>query len=214
VVTPATSRLERTLWKEGFELVAGCDEAGRGALAGPLVAAAVILPFNGRVRGLRDSKQLTPLARERMFDKVLQIAVARSVVFIENERVDQLGVHHANLVALQQAIRGLAVVPDYVLADGFALPDLSCPSLAVPGGDSVSVSIAAASILAKVSRDRMMEELDRAHPAYGFFRHKGYATSEHYAALREHGPSPLHRRSFLPVADCEEAYGEEAERRE
>lgn len=199
----ASSDLETALWAQGFARVGGVDEAGRGALAGPLVAAAVILSPSGAPDGLRDSKTLSALQRDRLFGEVLEASVAHSIVVITHSEIDRLGVHHANLLALRRAVEGLAHPADYVLSDGYGVPDAPCPTLAVPKGDTVSISVAAASILAKVSRDRIMCELDGRHPGYGFAKHKGYGTAQHLAALLEHGPSEVHRRSFAPVAECE-----------
>ena len=201
VPTPASSDLEAALWVQGFARVGGVDEAGRGALAGPLVAAAIILAPDRIPTGLRDSKKLSALQRERLYEELLAGAEAHHVVEIDNGRIDDLGIHHANLLALRQAVLGLRDPADYLLSDGYAVPDAPCPTLAVPKGDAVSVSVAAASILAKVHRDRIMCELDGRHPAYGFAKHKGYGTAEHIAALCEHGPCSVHRCSFRPVAD-------------
>jgi ribonuclease HII len=197
----ASSDLEQALWAQGFTNVGGVDEAGRGALAGPLVAAAVILSPDAIPEGLRDSKRLTALARDRLFGNILSAAVAHHIVVIGHAEIDRLGIHHANLLALSRAANGLAGPPDYLLSDGYAVRDACCPTLAVPKGDAVSVSVAAASIVAKVTRDRMMSEIDSAHPEYGLAKHKGYGTAEHLAALQKHGPSAVHRRSFGPVAD-------------
>lgn len=199
----ASSDLESKLWKQGFSRVGGVDEAGRGALAGPLVAAAVILPPKASFDDIRDSKKLTALQRERLFEEVLAVAVAYNVVIIEPGQIDDFGIHHANLLALKQAVQGLDEAADYILSDGYGVPDPPCPALAVPKGDTVSISVAAASILAKVSRDRIMVELDAVHPEYSFAKHKGYGTAQHLAALLRHGPSPVHRRSFGPVAESD-----------
>lgn len=198
----ASSDLEEALWREGFSHVAGVDEAGRGALAGPLVAAAAILRAGSIPDGLRDSKKLTALQRDRLYDALVGCAVAHNIVVIEHGRIDEFGVHRANLAALAEAVGGLSLAADFVLSDGYAVPDAPCPALAVPKGDAVSVSVAAASVLAKVTRDRIMCELDGCHPGYGLAKHKGYGTAVHLAALKELGPSPVHRRSFAPVADC------------
>lgn len=199
----ASVDLECQLWRQGFERVAGVDEAGRGALAGPLVAAAVILRPNAVPDGLRDSKQLTQACRERLFDGLVGSVRSYHIVVIENTRIDALGIHHANLMALREAVEGLAEPADYLLSDGYAVLDAPCPTLAVPKGDAISVSVAAASVLAKVARDRIMCELDACHPGYVFSGHKGYATPQHLAALRHLGPSPAHRRSFGPVGEME-----------
>ncbi|MCW2775360.1 MAG: Ribonuclease [Nocardioides sp.] len=192
---------ERALRREGIDLIAGVDEAGRGACAGPLVAGAAILPAGraGIVPGLADSKLLTEKARERCYDQVVKRALAWSVVSISHEECDRLGMHVANVEALRRAVALLDLPPSYVLTDGFPVDGLGVPGLAVWKGDRVAACIAAASVLAKVTRDRMMTELDREWPAYDFKTHKGYITDVHAAALTEHGPSPVHRMRFVNV---------------
>lgn len=192
---------ERALRRAGIEPIAGVDEAGRGACAGPLVAGAAILPPGkaGVVPGLADSKLLTEKARERCYGEVVRRAVAWSVVVIPPEECDQLGMHVANVEALRRAVALLDQRPAYVLTDGFPVDGLEVPGLAIWKGDRVAACIAAASVLAKVTRDRIMCELDREHPAYGFAVHKGYITGLHSAALEEHGPSPVHRMRFVNV---------------
>jgi ribonuclease HII len=192
---------ERALRRVGLEPVAGVDEAGRGACAGPLVAAAVVLPDGrrGKVPGLADSKLLTAKARERCYQQVLDRALAWSVVAIEPGECDRLGMHVANVEALRRSIALLATRPSYVLTDGFPVDGLGVPGLAVWKGDRVSACIAAASVIAKVTRDRMMVELHERYPAYDFLTHKGYVTPSHTAALEEHGPCEIHRRRFVNV---------------
>ncbi|GAB7043307.1 MULTISPECIES: ribonuclease HII [Catenuloplanes] len=194
--------LERALQRRGFTLVAGADEAGRGACAGPLVAAAVVLPTGkrGEIDGLTDSKLLTAAARERIYAEVVKRALAYSVVVIPPTEVDARGLHVCNLAAMRRALASLAVRPEYVLTDGFAVDGLGVPGLAVWKGDQVAACVAAASVLAKVTRDRIMVELDAEFPAYGFADHKGYVTAEHNAALAEHGPCVEHRYSYANVA--------------
>jgi ribonuclease HII len=194
--------LERTLQRRGFSMVAGADEAGRGACAGPLVAAAVILPENRRdeIEGLTDSKLLTALARERIYAEVLRVAVAWSVVSIPPGEVDSRGLHVCNLAAMRRALASLGEPPAYVLTDGFPVDGLSTPGLAVWKGDQVAACVAAASVVAKVTRDRIMRELDLEHPGYGFAEHKGYVTPEHSAALARIGPCAEHRFSYANVA--------------
>ncbi len=194
--------LERALQRRGFAEVAGADEAGRGACAGPLVAGAVILPESRRyeIEGLTDSKLLTPLARERIYDEVVRVALAWSVVIVPPGEVDSRGLHVCNLAAMRRALAGLAVRPSYVLTDGFPVDGLGVPGLAVWKGDRVAACVAAASVIAKVTRDRIMCELDEVHPEYGFAEHKGYVTPEHSAALTRHGPCPEHRFSYANVA--------------
>ncbi len=192
---------ERALRRHGFEPIAGVDEAGRGACAGPLVAGAAILPAGraGIVPGLADSKLLTPAARERCYEQVVRRALAWSVVVISQEECDRLGMHVANVEALRRAVAKLSVAPSYVLTDGFPVDGLGVPGLAVWKGDRVAACVAAASVLAKVTRDRIMLELDEQWPAYDFKTHKGYITATHAAALTEHGPSPIHRMRFVNV---------------
>jgi ribonuclease HII len=194
--------LERTLQRRGFGRVAGADEAGRGACAGPLVVAAVLLPpgRRGEIEGLTDSKLLTPLARERIYAAVTAVAVAYEVIVIPPEEVDARGLHVCNLAGMRRALAGLAVRPDYVLTDGFRVDGLGVPGLAVWKGDQVAACVAAASVVAKVTRDRIMTELDREFPVYGFAEHKGYVTAEHSAVLTAHGPCTHHRFSYVNVA--------------
>ena len=193
--------LERVLQNHGFPHVAGADEAGRGACAGPLVVAAVVLPQGrrGEVPGLADSKLLTEKAREAAYDEVVRRALAWSVVVVPPQEVDRQGLHVMNVRAMRQAVSRLDVVPSYVLTDGFPIQGMPAPTLAVWKGDRVAACVAAASVIAKVTRDRMMGELDGRFPAYGFSGHKGYSTPEHQAALAEHGPCPEHRFSYVNV---------------
>jgi ribonuclease HII len=192
---------ERALRRAGIDPIAGVDEAGRGAWAGPLVAGAAILPAGkaGVIPGLADSKLLTEKARERCYAQVVRRALAWSVVVIESEECDRLGMHVANVEALRRAVALLELPPAYVLTDGFPVDGLGVPGLAVWKGDRVAACIAAASVLAKVTRDRIMVGLDADWPAYDFKTHKGYITDGHSAALTEHGPSPVHRRRFVNV---------------
>ncbi|MDG4767209.1 ribonuclease HII [Solwaraspora sp. WMMD406] len=194
--------LERALQRRGFAHVAGADEAGRGACAGPLVAAAVILPAGrrGEVPGLADSKLLTAAARERVYAAVCEQALAFQVVVVGSEEVDRRGLHVCNLAAMRRALAALTVRPEYVLTDGFGVDGLGVPGLAVWKGDRVAACVAAASVLAKVTRDRIMVGLEERHPGYGFAEHKGYVTVEHQAALRRLGPCAEHRFSYVNVA--------------
>jgi ribonuclease HII len=192
---------ERALRRAGFEPIAGVDEAGRGACAGPLVAAAAVLREGkgGQIPGLADSKLLTEQARDRCYDQVVRRAVAWSVVVVPSQDCDRLGMHVANVQALRRALARLGATPSYVLTDGFPVDGLGLPGLAVWKGDRVAGCIAAASVIAKVTRDRLMAGLDAEFPAYDFATHKGYVTREHQAALAEHGPCPQHRRRFINV---------------
>lgn len=193
---------ERALARAGLTPVAGADEAGRGACAGPLVVAAVVLPEGrrGEVPGLADSKLLTPAARERVYDEVVARAVSWSAVVVPSEEVDRCGLHVSNVEGMRRALMRLDAVPAYVLTDGFPVAGLPAPGLAVWKGDRVSASIAAASVVAKVTRDRLMVALHERYPAYDFAGHKGYVTPTHNAALDAHGPCPEHRFSYVNVA--------------
>ncbi len=179
--------------------MAGVDEAGRGALAGPVVAAAVILPPGARLRGLADSKVLTAAARERLYARIRARALAVGVGSAEAATVDAANILQATLMAMAQAIGALRPSPDVVLVDGTIAPPVAIPCRTIPHGDALVPAIAAASIVAKVTRDRLMADLAGRYPAYGFDRHKGYGTADHQVALRRHGPSPIHRVSFAPV---------------
>lgn len=192
---------ERALRRAGLAPVAGVDEAGRGACAGPLVAAAAILAEGraGQVPGLADSKLLTARARERCYEQVVRRAAAWSVVVVGHEECDRLGMHVANVEALRRSIALLDERPAYVLTDGFPVDGLGVPGLAMWKGDRVAACISAASVIAKVTRDRLMVELHEEWPAYDFATHKGYVTPEHTAALAVHGPCPVHRRRFVNV---------------
>jgi ribonuclease HII len=190
------------LARAGLTPVAGIDEAGRGACAGPLVVAAVVLEHASikRMRGLADSKLLSPEAREDAYGEVLAKALDWHVVVIGADQIDSLGLHVCNVSGMRRAFAGLRSKPGYVLTDGFPVRGLTAPGLAVWKGDRVTASVAAASVVAKVTRDRMMRDLHERYPRYGFDRHKGYSTDEHVRALDEHGPCPEHRRSFVNVA--------------
>jgi ribonuclease HII len=192
-------RFERRLREQGFALIAGADEAGRGALAGPLVAAAVILPGDFDRTGIADSKLLTHLQREAAYERIVAGAIAYAVAKAEPTAIDARGLHRSNLALLRRAVRALAPSPDYALTDGFPVPRMPCPSLSIKKGDAVTASVAAASIVAKVTRDRIMERLHRRYPEFGFEHNRGYGTPDHLEALDRVGPSPVHRYSFAPV---------------
>ena len=200
---------ERALRRNGLAPVAGVDEAGRGACAGPLVAAAAILPAGDRgvVPGLADSKLLTERSRERCYDEVVARAVAWSVVVVEPDECDRLGMHVANVEALRRALARLETRPAYVLTDGFPVDGLGVPGLAMWKGDRVAACISAASVLAKVTRDRIMCQLHASYPAYDFLTHKGYVTAAHTEALERHGPCSIHRRCFVNVRRVERPGG-------
>ena len=198
---PAARRtIENAVRRLGFVRVAGVDEVGRGCLAGPVVVAAVVLDPTSRITGLRDSKLLTATARDRLFDEIVTHAAAWTLAVAHPHEVDQLNVHRASLQAMQQAVTQLVPLPDFVLVDGFRIPYLFIPQRPVVKGDRKCSVIAAASILAKVTRDRQMQELHAQDPRYGFDRHKGYATRAHLAAVARFGYSAVHRRSFRPAS--------------
>lgn len=191
---------ERTLMRAGLGPVAGADEAGRGACAGPLVAAAVVLPAGAsRIAGLADSKLLTPAARERVYAEVVSKALAWEAVVISAAEIDRSGLHRCNLAAMRRALARLTVRPSFVLTDGFTVAGLGRPGLAIWKGDQVAACVAAASVVAKVTRDRIMTRLHDTYPKYRFDEHKGYVTAAHQAALTAHGPCPEHRRSYANV---------------
>jgi ribonuclease HII len=194
--------IEQLLANAGISPIAGVDEAGRGACAGPLVIASVVLndPFAPELAVVRDSKEIAEAKRDAVFDLIQQVAVSVSVVIVPANEVDSRGVHAANLDGMRRAVQGLAVEPAYVLTDGYAIEGLGLPNLAVWKGDQVVVSISAASVIAKVTRDRIMREMDLEFPQYGFAGHKGYITAAHTKALNEHGPCAQHRQSFANVA--------------
>ena len=188
---------ERELYAQGYTAVAGVDEAGRGPLAGPVCAAAVILPRELLIEGLNDSKKLTEKKREALFDIIRQKAVAYSVAFASREEIDQLNILNATYLAMNRAIAGLSARPDMTIIDGNRAGGIEYPNVTLVGGDGKSANVAAASILAKVTRDRLMCEMAEKYPGYGFEKHKGYGTREHYEALRRLGPSEIHRVTFL-----------------
>lgn len=191
-------------------LIAGVDEAGRGPLAGPVVAAAVILDDLKPIKGLADSKQLTARRREKLYDEIRAKALCCSIAQASVEEIDRLNILNATMLAMQRAVQGLRLKPAKVLVDGNRLPPLDVLAEAIVSGDALVPAISAASILAKVTRDRLLDELDQRHPAYGFARHKGYGTAQHLQALMVHGPLPEHRRSFAPVARAAAASQERA----
>jgi ribonuclease HII len=188
-------------------IIAGVDEAGRGPLAGPVVAAAVILPEQHPILGLNDSKKLSEAQRERLFDQIIQHAVTYNVCFVHSDEIDQVNILQATMLGMQRALSGLSVLPQHALIDGNRIPKhLPCSAEAIVKGDSKEQCIMAASIVAKVSRDRWMQNLHNEFPHYGFAVHKGYPTPEHLAALQQHGPCSAHRRSFAPVRNLLQAH--------
>ena len=196
-------RHEKACVADGHMRVAGVDEAGRGPLAGPVVAACVILPLDFDCLGIDDSKKLTPAQRETAYERIVLGALAYGIGIAEVDEIDSVNILRATHKAMHRAVVALVEPPCILLVDGLPVPGLPCPNqLAIVGGDAASVSIGAASILAKVTRDRMMVAWDAEFPVYGFCRHKGYGSREHLQALRDHGPCRLHRRSFAPVAEA------------
>ena len=193
--------IENQLHDEGFSLVCGVDEAGRGPLCGPVFAAACILPDGLVLEGLNDSKKLTPKKRDKLFDLICENAIAYSIASASVEEIDELNILEADLLAMRRAIDGLSVKADFALIDGNIARDFQIPARAIIGGDAKSPSIAAASILAKVARDRDCITLDQQYPQYGIAKHKGYGTKQHMDALRTYGPSPIHRKQFIRFLD-------------
>ena len=201
---PCSLEHEHRLTGSGYSIIAGIDEAGRGPLAGSVFASAVVLPAGFIPQGINDSKKLTPRVRERLHQQLTSEPDVLWAVAKKNAaEIDQLNILRATHAAMRVAWELLEPRPDHVLIDGLPVPQFPCPQTALVGGDAISLSIAAASIIAKVERDREMEEMDRLYPEYGFAKHKGYPTAEHFAKLRLHGPCPIHRRSFAPVAQAE-----------
>jgi ribonuclease HII len=195
---------ENDLRARGLQLVAGIDEAGRGPLAGPVVAAAAILPAKFRHKKLNDSKQLTELQREKIYAELtVHTEIHWAIAVVHSEEIDRINILRATHEAMRRAVAALAVQPEHVLIDGLPVRGFPLPQTAIVGGDARSFSIAAASVIAKVTRDRLMVEMDALHPGYAFAEHKGYGTPRHLAALKQHGPCPIHRRTFLPVPQAE-----------
>ncbi len=188
--------LEKKLWGEGFAIVAGVDEAGRGPLAGPVMAAAVALNPGQTIKNLRDSKKLTPAARAELFEQIILESRSYGLGLASREEIDRCNIHAASMLAMNRALANMPLRPDYVIVDGFAIKECSYRQKAVTGGDNLSLSIAAASVLAKVSRDSIMDELHERYPCYGFNRNRGYGTAGHLESIARHGPCPEHRRSF------------------
>lgn len=192
---------EERIYNEGFSSVCGCDEAGRGPLCGPVVAAAVILPLGLEIEGLNDSKKLTEKKREKLFDIIKEKAIAYAIAEASPEEIDEINILNASMLAMRRAVEALPVRADFALIDGNCSRGFEIPTETIVSGDAKSCSIAAASILAKVTRDRGCKELDEQYPMYGIAKHKGYPTKDHMNAVREHGPSPIHRKTFLKFLD-------------
>ena len=207
-MTQPLLEFERDLWQQGYSAIAGVDEAGRGPLAGPVVAAAVIFPQGQRhILGINDSKKLSAQKREFLFDVIQDTALSFGIGCVDHLEIDAINILQATYKAMQLAVKQCHIKPDYVLVDGRGLPQLHVPAQAIIKGDAKSLSIAAASILAKVTRDRQMIKLHEQYPDYGFHRHKGYPTKRHIQAIREFGLTPIHRRSFRP-RQLEDIYAE------
>lgn len=198
---------EKAAAEKGFCTVCGIDEAGRGPLAGPVFAAAVILPQNAVIEGLNDSKKLSEKKREELFDKIQKTATAWSVAFATEQEIDEINILQATFLAMRRAFDGLKLRPDYALVDGNRMPSLGVQTELIVKGDACSASIAAASILAKVSRDRLMKQIDALYPEYQFAKHKGYGTELHRSILLERGPCPVHRKTFLKKILAEKENG-------
>ena len=206
-VIPLGWDIEDTAYAQGYTAVCGCDEAGRGPLAGPVVAAAVILPRGCEIPGLNDSKKLTEKKREVLFDIICDTALAYAIAEASPQEIDEINILNASMLAMRRAVEALGIPADFALIDGNTSRGFAIPTQTVVGGDAKSPSIAAASILAKVTRDRMCADMDAEYPEYGFAKHKGYPTKAHMDAVREHGPSPIHRKTFLKFLNEEHENG-------
>ncbi len=193
--------IEKELMQNGYSAICGCDEAGRGPLCGPVVAAAVILPQDVEIEGLNDSKKLTEKKREALFDIIKSKAIAYAIAEATPTEIDEINILNASMLAMRRAVEALPLKADFALIDGNCSRGFQIPTRTVVKGDSISASIAAASILAKVTRDRQCIELDSMYPQYGIAKHKGYPTKDHMDAVRAHGPSPIHRKTFLKFLD-------------
>lgn len=207
-IVPVIEHLEQTLTEKGYRAIAGVDEVGRGPLAGPVVAAAVVIPEGIEIDGLDDSKKLTPLQRDRIFEEIADLGLMCAVGVIDHETIDRINILRASLMAMRKAIMELKQSPDFVIVDGaHTIPNLNhLPQYSVIDGDGTCKAIAAASVVAKVTRDRIMDRMEGLYPAFRFSRHKGYCTSLHLDELREHGPCEIHRKSFKPVAELLDQY--------
>ncbi len=201
IIIPQLDNIEETMSQKGYQAICGVDEVGRGPLAGPVVAAALIMPMDLEIEGLDDSKKLTHLQRVRIFEEIVDLGLICSIGAIDNEDIDKINIHKASLMAMRKAVTGLKQAPDFILVDGkFTIPNINYPQLAIVSGDSRCKAIAAASIVAKVTRDRMMDKMQALYPAFSFAKHKGYPTQAHLEELEASGPCEIHRKSFKPVA--------------
>jgi ribonuclease HII len=204
---PEIGHLEAMLADQGYGAICGVDEAGRGPLAGPVVAAAVILPPEINIIGCTDSKKLTPEAREKVFDEIVHLGLVCAVGVVDSQSIDQMNILRASLMAMRKAVMELSHTPDVILVDGnYPIPRIPQPQYAIISGDSRCQSIAAASVVAKVTRDRIMDKYDQLYPNFSFGKHKGYPTADHLEELKKHGPCDIHRKSFKPVAELLESY--------
>lgn len=193
--------IEQSLIDQGYTYICGVDEAGRGPLCGPVVAAACILPTGFYIEGLNDSKKLSPKKRKQVFEQIVENALAYCIAEASVEEIDELNILEADMLAMRRAVEGLKIKADYAIIDGNISRGFPIPTMTVIRGDATSPSIAAASILAKVTRDEMCEQMDRDYPEYGIAKHKGYGTKAHMEALRKYGPSPIHRKKFIRFLD-------------
>jgi ribonuclease HII len=206
-IVPDFDHIEQMLAEKGYRAVCGVDEVGRGPLAGPVVAAAVIIPPGRVIEGVADSKKLSATRREEYFEKIVEQSLPCAVGIIDNECIDKMNILKASLMAMRKAVMDLKQAPDFVLVDGdYAIPKMDLPQFAIVGGDGRCQSIAAASIVAKVTRDRIMDHYQALYPSFSFSQHKGYPTPAHLEELKEHGPCKIHRTSFKPVADLLKEY--------
>ena len=196
---PDTNLYEKRLKEKGFQYIAGVDEVGRGCLAGPVLAAAAILPFPCKIKGITDSKKISPKKRDELYDEIFDEAISIGFGIVEHSEIDKINILQASLKAMQLAIESLSINPDYVLVDGSYSVPISIPQVTITKGDFKSITIGAASIVAKVKRDRMMSELEKLHPGFSFSVHKGYGTKAHFEELKKQGPSPIHRMTFRGV---------------
>ncbi|NOY88696.1 MAG: ribonuclease HII [FCB group bacterium] len=204
---PSVDYLEEMLSQKGYQALCGVDEVGRGPLAGPVVAAAVIMSPDIKIDGLKDSKKLTALQREKIFEIIASLGLPCAIGIIDNENIDKINILKASLMAMRKAVMDLKQAPDFVLVDGnYLIPHLDLPQYAIVGGDARIQSISAASVIAKVTRDRIMDRYEALYPSFSFSKHKGYPTPEHLNELKEHGPCDIHRKTFKPVAELVNNY--------
>jgi len=204
---PDYDRIEEMLYEKGYTFLCGVDEVGRGPLAGPVVAAAVIIPVGVRIKGVDDSKKLTPLQRVHVFDEIIDLGLPCTIGIIDNEDIDRMNIHKASLMAMRKAVIELKKSPDFILVDGpHPIPNIAFPQFTVIGGDRHCQSVGAASVIAKVTRDRIMDRMEGLYSAFSFSKHKGYPTAAHLEELKIHGPCDIHRKSYKPVAELLKEY--------